>query len=51
MNIQLVDSLVEIIEALTPEENALLQEKLQVRTIQVTLDALIADIQEEDAVD
>lgn len=36
MNIQLVDSLVQIIEALTPEENALLQEKLQVRTIQVT---------------
>lgn len=36
MNIQLVDSLVQIIEALTPEENALLQEKLLTRAIQAT---------------
>ncbi|MEB3231497.1 MAG: DUF433 domain-containing protein [Leptolyngbyaceae bacterium] len=36
MNIQLVDSLVQIIEALTPEEIALLQEKLLTRTIQTT---------------
>jgi uncharacterized protein (DUF433 family) len=36
MNIQLVDSLVQIIEALIPEENALLQEKLLARTIQAT---------------
>lgn len=36
MNIQLVDSLVQIIEALSPEENALLQEKLLTRAIQAT---------------
>ncbi len=36
MNIQLVDSLVQIIAALTPEENALLQEKLLARAIQAT---------------
>jgi uncharacterized protein (DUF433 family) len=36
MNIQLVDSLVQIIEALTPEESALLQEKLLARAIQST---------------
>ena len=36
MNTQLVDSLVQIITALTPEENTLLQEKLLARTIQAT---------------
>lgn len=36
MNIKLVDSLVQIIESLTPEENALLQEKLLARAIQST---------------
>ncbi len=36
MNTKLVDSLVQIIESLTPEENALLQEKLLARTIQTT---------------
>lgn len=36
MNTQLVDSLVQIIVALTPEENTLLQEKLLARAIQST---------------
>ena len=36
MNTQLVDSLVQIIVALTPEENTLLQEKLLARSIQST---------------
>lgn len=36
MNVKLVDSLVQILETLTPEENALLQEKLQIRAISIT---------------
>lgn len=36
MNTKLVDSLIQIIEALTPEENALLQERLRTRAIQQT---------------
>lgn len=36
MNTQLIDSLVQIIVALTPEENTLLQEKLLARSIQLT---------------
>ncbi|MEM9009038.1 MAG: DUF433 domain-containing protein [Cyanobacteria bacterium P01_F01_bin.86] len=36
MNIQLIDSLIQIINALTPEERTLLQEKLQNRPIQMS---------------
>ena len=36
MNIQLVDSLIQVIESLTPEESVLFQEKLSVRAIQST---------------
>lgn len=36
MNIQLIDSLIPIINALTPEERTLLQEKLQNRPIQMS---------------
>jgi len=36
MNIKLIDSLVQIIESLTSEENIVLQEKLQARSIQTT---------------
>jgi uncharacterized protein (DUF433 family) len=36
MNIQLVDSLIQVIESLTPEESLLFQEKLSARAIQST---------------
>jgi hypothetical protein len=36
MNIQLVDSLIQVIESLTPEESLLLQEKLSAKAIQST---------------
>ena len=36
MNTKLVDSLIEVIDALTPEESALLQERLQNRAIRQT---------------
>ncbi|MEZ2229592.1 MULTISPECIES: hypothetical protein [unclassified Microcoleus] len=36
MNIQLVDSLIQVIESLTPEESLLFQEKLSARVIQST---------------
>jgi len=36
MNIQLVDSLIQVIESLTPEECLLFQEKLSARAIQST---------------
>ncbi|WP_293353110.1 MULTISPECIES: DUF433 domain-containing protein [unclassified Microcoleus] len=36
MNIQLVDSLIQVIESLTPEESLLFQERLSARVIQST---------------
>ncbi|MBX2865268.1 MAG: DUF433 domain-containing protein [Leptolyngbyaceae cyanobacterium MAG.088] len=36
MNTQLIDSLIQVIESLTPEENKLLLNKLHARTIQKT---------------
>ncbi|MDV3353046.1 DUF433 domain-containing protein [Leptothoe sp. LEGE 181152] len=36
MNTQLIDSLIQVIESLTPEENKLLRTKLHARTIQQT---------------
>jgi len=36
MNTQLIDSLIQVIESLTPEENRLLRTKLHTRTIQKT---------------
>ena len=36
MNIQLVDSLIQVIESLTPEESLLFQEKLSAKAIQST---------------
>ncbi|WP_228016410.1 DUF433 domain-containing protein [Leptolyngbya ectocarpi] len=36
MNTQLIDSLIQVIESLTPEENKLLRTKLHARTIQKT---------------
>jgi Protein of unknown function (DUF433) len=37
MNTKLVESLVQVIESLAPDEYALLQEKLKFRTIQKTI--------------
>ena len=40
MNIQLVDSLIQVIESLTPEESLLFQEKLSARGFRVRLESV-----------